>query len=127
MRRGRLGARSVVVRVPEAMGLPDGMEVDREGNRWVGHWGGNAVRCWSPRTGECLAEVHVPCSQVTSCCFGGPDLDRLDLTTARVGLNEEELRQQPLAGSLFVCHPGVAGFPVGRFRPEIANLRRESR
>jgi len=114
---GRLGARSVVVRVPDAMGLPDGMDIDQEGNLWVGHWGGNAVRCWSPRTGECLAEVPVPCSQVTSCCFGGPSLDRLYITTARVSLSGEELQCQPLAGSLFVSDPGVAGFAVRKFAP----------
>lgn len=115
---GGLGGRTVVVKVPGELGMPDGMDIDTDGNLWVGHWGGNAVRCWSPVTGECLAVIPVPCSNVTSCCFGGPHLDRLFITTARVGLSDDQLKQQPLAGSVFVCNPGVSGTPVKTFRPE---------
>jgi sugar lactone lactonase YvrE len=112
---GTLGERHVVVRVPPEMGFPDGMEIDANGDLWVAHWDGGAVRCWSPRTGRCLTEVRLPCSRPTSCCFGGPDLDRLFITTARIGLSETALAGQPLAGGLFSCQVGVAGSPVRLF------------
>lgn len=99
----RLSNRRVVVQVPEEWGLPDGMDIDCEGNLWVAHWGGWAVRCWSPQSGTCLREIRVPCSQPTSCRFGGPLGDSLLITSARTGLSEDELAQQPLAGSVFVC------------------------
>jgi D-xylonolactonase len=45
---------------------------------------------------------------VTSCVFGGPDLDRLYITSAAGG--------GTAAGGLFVCEPGVAGQPSHPFR-----------
>jgi sugar lactone lactonase YvrE len=111
-----IGRRSVAVRVPREMGYPDGMDIDADGNLWVAHWDGGAVRCWSPRTGECLAEIAVPCARPTSCCFGGPGLDRLFITTARVGLSEADLAGQPLSGSIFSCAVGVSGRAASRFR-----------
>ena len=89
-------------------GLPDGMAVDADGNLWVAFWGGGAVRCVAP-DGALLREVAVPVSQPTSCTFGGPGLDELLITTARVGLSDAELRDQPLAGSVLVLDPGVSG------------------
>jgi sugar lactone lactonase YvrE len=106
---GEIGPRSVAVTVPEAMGYPDGMCIDTAGNLWVAHWGGGAVRCWSPITGKCLAEISLPCAQPTSCCFGGTDLSHLYITTAREGDNSDA---HPLAGSIFVSEPGIAGYPV---------------
>jgi sugar lactone lactonase YvrE len=106
---GRIGSRSVVVEVPERMGWPDGMCIDTAGNLWVAHWGGTAVRCWSPATGECLAEIATPCTKPTSCCFGGPGYSRLFITSAR-GSGDETAH--PLAGSVFVCEPGASGLPV---------------
>ncbi len=114
---GRVGEGRVIIEVPKELGIPDGMEIDAEGNLWVAHWGGFAVRCWSPVTGQCLAEISLPCAQPTSCCFGGPGLDRLFITSARNGLKPEALEQQPLAGAVFVCEPGVSGGPVRRFVP----------
>jgi sugar lactone lactonase YvrE len=57
----------------------------------------------------------MPVSQVTSCAFGGPELDRLYITSARKGLGEKELAEQPLAGGLFVLDPGVKGLPAGLY------------
>ncbi len=111
---GGLGERSVAVEIPDAMGKPDGMCIDDEGNLWVAHWEGSAVRCWSPVTGECLAEIPVPCLCPTSCCFGGPDRSRLFITSAG-GWDNPMIH--PLAGSVFVCDPGVTGpaVSVARF------------
>ena len=36
--------------------------------------------------------VGRPVSQPTSCCFGGPDLTTLFITTARAGLSPDDLR-----------------------------------
>jgi xylono-1,5-lactonase len=45
---------------------------------------------------------------VTSCVFGGPELDRLYITTA-AGPGEH-------AGAMFVWEPGVTGQPTYPFR-----------
>jgi len=46
---------------------------------------------------------------VTSCAFGGKNLDTLYITTARVDMTEEEQAKYPLAGSLFKAVPEVKG------------------
>jgi hypothetical protein len=45
----------------------------------------------------------------TSCAFGGARLDQLFITSASIGLGEEERAMQPNAGGLFAVSPGVAG------------------
>jgi sugar lactone lactonase YvrE len=106
---GAISNRRVAVRIPASLGAPDGMAIDCEDKLWVAHWGGWAVRRWCPLSGTLLAEVPVPAAQVTSCAFGGDDLSCLFITTARIGLSEAALADQPMAGSLFACRPGVRG------------------
>ncbi len=50
-------------------------------------------------------------------CFGGLSLDRLFITTARIGLSESDLAGQPLAGGLSSCPVGVAGAAARPFVP----------
>lgn len=90
-----------VVHVPSKFGLPDGMDIDSDGNLWVAHWDGWAVRCWSPENGQCLAKISMPCARPTSCCFGGEKPGQLIITTARSGLSADDLSKQPLAGGVF--------------------------
>ncbi|GGH59198.1 regucalcin-like protein [Paenibacillus silvae] len=106
---GTISNRTSIISVPEEMGFPDGMTVDAEGMLWVAHWGGGRVTRWNPETSELLQQIEVPADQVTSCCFGGPDLEELYITTARIGIKEERLQETPQAGSLFVVKPGVKG------------------
>ncbi len=94
--------------------VPDGLCVDAEGCVWSACWNGWQVSRYSPE-GELLLTVEVPAQRVTSCCFGGPDLDQLFITTARVDLTEEELRTQPLAGNVFTCRTDTQGQPVNFF------------
>ena len=112
---GNLGRERICLQFSPDDGWPDGMTIDRAGRLWIGFWDGWAVRCYHPATGNCEAVVRVPCARVTSCCFGGPNLDRLYITTARRGLDPDTLLQQPLAGSLFICGPGVEGYPTAEF------------
>jgi sugar lactone lactonase YvrE len=110
------GAASCCVEIPASWNcLPDGMTIDNQGMLWIALFGGGAVTRWNPGNGEHLATLRLPCQQVTSCCFGGPVLDELFITTARRNLTAAELEQEPLAGSLFVAEPGVCGAPARSF------------
>ena len=50
-----------------------------------------------------------PGRQVTSAAFGGPDLGTLYITCAWEGLSPAERAEQPHAGDIFACTPGVTG------------------
>jgi sugar lactone lactonase YvrE len=59
-----------------------------------------------------LQRVDLPCARVTKVAFGGEDLRTLFITTARAGLDEHALAEQPLAGGLFRYEGEVAGLPL---------------
>jgi sugar lactone lactonase YvrE len=111
---GAVSNRRPQVEIPQSWGLPDGMTVDEEGFLWVAFWGGSAVRRLAP-DGRVDAIVRFPVTQVTSCAFGGPDLSDLFVTSARSGLTDAALHEQPLAGGLFRVRPGVRGSPSPPF------------
>ena len=98
---GRLGNSRVVFSFFDEPGVPDGMTIDTEDQLWVAVFGGSCVYRVDPVAGVITEKVELPTAHVTSCALGGDQLDTLYITTARVGLTEEELEQQPLAGSLF--------------------------
>jgi sugar lactone lactonase YvrE len=106
------------IEIPEEMGYPDGMTIDEEGNVWIALWGGSAVGCWNPVSGELLRTISVPAKNVTSCAFGDDDLGTLYITTARQGTSEEELEEFPHAGGLFKTRPGVKGVEAFFFKGE---------
>lgn len=110
---GHLGERELFA-VAEDDGMPDGMTVDADGSVWVAFFGGGCVRRYDS-DGTHVASVILPVKQVTSCAFGGPDLTDLYITTAAYQLDGGALAQQPLAGSVFTCRPGVAGMPTVSF------------
>ena len=102
--------RRAAIPVAPEQGRPDGLAVDAEGGIWVALWGGGAVQRYSPE-GSLDGAPPLPVSQVTSCCFGGPDLgDAVRHVSAARGAEHE-----PLAGSLFACRPGVRGLPATPF------------
>lgn len=105
----------VVVTLPEGGGIPDGMTIDSNGMLWVAQWGGYQISHWNPYTGELLGTIPIPAALVTSCVFGGDNLDELYITTARVDLSDEDLAKQPYAGGLFISKPGVKGLKTFSF------------
>ena len=111
---GKLSKKRAFVTIPEGDGYPDGMTCDAEGGLWVAHWNGWRITRFQP-DGQVDRVIEMPVSQVTSCAFGGTDLDRLFVTSASVGLDEEALEKQPLAGGLFEIDPRVKGLPAGLF------------
>jgi sugar lactone lactonase YvrE len=105
-----LTGRRPFVRLGEELN-PDGLTVDAEGAVWVALYGAGAVHRYTA-DGRLDGVVELPAAKVTACALGGPDLDRLFITTSREGLEPGE---DPLAGSLFVADVGVPGLPVPEF------------
>ena len=113
---GNITNRRVVVTIQPGTGSPDGMTIDAEDNLWVALWGGYCVAKFNPRTGELLQKIKVPAPNVSSCAFGGKNLETLYITTARQGMNDDRLKEFPLSGGLFSVKPGVHGVPAGFYK-----------
>ncbi|HEX3007143.1 MAG TPA: SMP-30/gluconolactonase/LRE family protein, partial [Bacteroidales bacterium] len=113
---GNISNPRVVIKFPAGMGAPDGMSIDSEGKLWIAHWGGACVGRWDPESGEMIAKVDVAAPHVTSCAFGGSNLDTLYITTARTGLSEEQLKKYPDSGKVFVANPGITGVRASYFQ-----------
>jgi sugar lactone lactonase YvrE len=111
---GAIGGRRPFATI-EAPGAPDGMAVDALGGLWVAIWGGNRIEHYLP-DGTRAGSIEVPAGQVSSCCFGGPDLRDLYITSAWQNLTPEQRAADPHAGGLFRCRPGVAGQPTSAYR-----------
>lgn len=108
---GQLTQGQAFASIDPAAGLPDGLTVGSDGSVWVALWGGAAVYGYTSE-GRLATVVELPVSQVSSCTFGGPELDTLFITTSRQDLTEDD---QPQAGSVFAVKPGTTGLPVAEF------------
>jgi len=116
---GAISNRRVVVRIPRGGGGPDGMTIDADGNLWVALWGSGTVGKFNPLTGELLQKIIVPAPNVSSCAFGGKNLETLYITTARAWVNADKLKEFPLSGGLFSVKPGVHGVPAEFYKGKL--------
>lgn len=113
---GVIRNRQTVLHFADSEGFPDGMTIDTDGMLWVAFWDGWQLTRWNPQTGQLLTRIKLPVSRVTSCTFAGPALQDLYITTARTGLTETQLAEQPLAGALFVIkHTGYQGLEANEY------------
>lgn len=113
-RDGKISRKRVFATIPEGDGYPDGMTCDAEGGLWVAHWNGWRLTRFTSG-GKIDRVVEMPVARVTSCAFGGPDFERLYVTTASVNMDDKDREEQPQAGGLFELDVGVRGFPAGQF------------
>jgi xylono-1,5-lactonase len=91
-------------------GVPDGVILDADDHLWVGLWGGWCARRYAP-DGRMVAQIALPCANVTKIALGGDDLCTAYVTTARLGIDAAALAEQPLAGGLFSFRVDVPGRP----------------
>jgi sugar lactone lactonase YvrE len=95
-------------------GFPDGLSVDEQGFVWSAQpVYGRLVR-YDPDGGVDRI-ISLPVSRGTSCTFGGPDLGTLFITSATETLTPAQIAEEPLAGSVFACTPGIRGLPASLF------------
>lgn len=113
---GELSNRRKVYRLEQGEGIPDGMCMDTEGRLWVACYSGGRVIQIDPLTGVRLQTVKLPAQRTTSCCFGGKDYSDLYVTSAYIGMTDEERAKEPLAGCIFkITGLGVKGTPPNSF------------
>ena len=112
---GAIDGRRPFLTFDGSTGGPDGMCVDAEGCLWVAFFGGYHVQRFSP-DGERLETVATPgAPQTTCCCFGGPDLDTLYITTAREPIAGVQTEGEPNSGALFAAQVDAVGQPTNLF------------
>ena len=112
---GAITNRRVLISFKEPDGKPDGLTVDADGCLWVAAYDAWHVARFSPEGRE-MERIRLPVARPTSCCFGGPSLETLFVTSASVRLGAQALAAAPLSGSLFAMEvPGVRGLPEATF------------
>ena len=107
---GRVSNERLFVRLTDTTGEPDGSTVDAEGGLWNAHWGGARVVRYDANGVE-TERVTVPTAQPSCVALGGARLSTLYVTSARVGLDADALRENPLAGGVFIATPARRGLP----------------
>ena len=109
---GEIGEKQVLINTEEVdlAGSPDGMTIDGEGMLWIAMCHGGMVVRSDPHCRELVKKVELPCVETTACTFGGPNLDRLFVTT---GIHKS--LEESNAGKVFVIDGlgirGVSAFP----------------
>jgi sugar lactone lactonase YvrE len=112
---GNITFEKVVIEIDKQKGSPDGMAIDEEGMLWIAHWNGFGLYRWNPLTGKFLSKITLPVPQVSSCIFGGENLDHLFITTARENMSDAEFKKYPDCGNVFIAQPGMKGVPAFKF------------
>jgi len=110
---GEISNERIFTKTPEDY-VPDGLTVDSGGYVWSAKWDGWKVVRYSPN-GQVDMTIFLPVQRPTSCIFGGPKLDLLFVTSARIDLDEPTRKQQPNAGNIFIFDSGFTGIPEPKF------------
>lgn len=91
---------------------PDGAVIDSAGYMWNAQWDGSQLVRYNP-AGAVDQVIKMPVSRPTCPAFS-TEGDRLFISSARVGLSDSDLEQQPQAGGVFVLPLSVKGLPDAR-------------
>jgi sugar lactone lactonase YvrE len=121
-RTGEASNRRVFATIDPSAGVPDGSTVDTEGYLWSTHWNGSRVTRYAP-DGRIDDEIPIPVKRVTSCAFGGENMDILFVTTASIELVEGRwvymdqagFDAAPMTGGIFAIDVGIKGLPEPAF------------
>ncbi|GGL54853.1 hypothetical protein GCM10009091_40870 [Pseudomonas brenneri] len=106
---------AVFAQTPAELGRPDGLALDTEGGLWVCQFNGGCLLRYD-RNGVLTQTLPVPVPRPTSCCFGGPDMRTLFITTAKFGMSAAEQADFPEAGNIYSIRLPVPGVPRHRFK-----------
>lgn len=119
---GEVSNRRIFAAFDGSAGVPDGSTVDAEGYLWTTHWGGSRITRYAP-DGSVDRVVEIPVQKVTSCAFGGANMDTLFVTTASIEfdngnwifMDDAGFEAAPLTGGIFAVDVGIKGLPEPAF------------
>jgi sugar lactone lactonase YvrE len=111
---GEISGRRVFVDLSDTDPTPDGLTVDEEGHVWTAQFDGSGVIRFDPEGRE-VSRLELPVKRTTSCAFGGAERRHLYITTASVGLSEQEIEEGFHSGDLFRADVGITGLAFHRF------------
>ena len=106
---GEISRQRLLYEATPAEGIPDGLCLDTAGGIWSARWDGSRLVHHQP-DGTVDREIAIPALRTTSCCFGGPKLDQLFVTSSR---GSDEPPDSP-AGGIFRVTGAGQGRPVRR-------------
>jgi sugar lactone lactonase YvrE len=110
---GAVSNRRVFANTRDLGGIPDGATVDRDGLMWMAICEGAKVVAFRP-DGKIERIIDMPVKLPASVMFGGPDLDRLFVTTIDPALLGRP--SEPGGGETFVIEGlGSRGLPEHRY------------
>ena len=115
LERGEIANQRVVITLPDGLGVADGMTVDCDGYIWLALWDGACITRWNPKTGQMLAKYDFPAKRTSCCAFGGDQLRDLYVTSAAVGLTDEDWQVYPNNGALMRIRTPYQGMPAFAF------------
>jgi sugar lactone lactonase len=92
----------------------DGAVVDAAGLIWNARWGGSCVDVYTPE-GQRIRTIAVPAKQASCPVFVGGKFDRLLVTSAWQGMDEQARAADPHHGRTFILDVGA----VGRAEPRV--------
>lgn len=95
---GQIGTRRLFLGMDPKDGKPDGLTMDRDGHLLSVLFGGSAIARIAP-DGSLERLIPLPVPRPTSCAFAGYG-GALFITSARVGLTEDQLSLAPQSGAL---------------------------
>jgi len=111
---GEIHNRRVLVDLAPETVEPDGLAVDDQGYLWSALWDGWAIARFDP-TGKEVTRIKMPVPRPTSVTFGGNNLQDLYITSASVGLSQQQIQQCHIAGDLFRLNTQSIGLPTHSF------------
>lgn len=111
---GEVSNRRKFASVPEGQ-IPDGATVDSQGGYWIAMFAAGRIIRYNP-DGSFDRAIKAPTPHPTMVAFGGPDMSTLYCTTGCYNYTDEQLREHPLAGSIFAVDGlGYHGLPEPKF------------
>lgn len=109
---GELSNRRTFVDMRPLPGRPDGAAVDGLGHYWICGNDAGQIHCFSPQ-GALLRSLAVPFPKPSMCCFGGPELTTLFVTS--IVPADPTLDASGLSGAVIAIELDTQGQPEPRF------------
>lgn len=109
---GKVSQQRLFVDMRAWPGRPDGAAVDAQGHYWICANDAALVHCFAP-DGTWVRSVPVPFPKPSMCCFGGPTMSTLFVTS--IVPADPTLDLQGLSGSVIAIELETQGQPEPRF------------